>query len=279
MKGRALVAFMAAIAASCGAPLMRLPSGPGTAISSELAATVLEGATAACRRIRTLTAEIGVSGTAGGHRMRGRLLAGVAAPASARLEAVAPFGQPMFIFTATGDDATLLLPRDRRVLEHAPPGEVLDAVAGVPLDAADLFLTLTGCAPEAPAVEGVAIGEDWRVLTAGSAQGRRTAYVRRDAIDQPWRLVAVVRAGGTGPDWRAEYRDHQGGLPRSIRLAGADSSAPDGRFNITLALSQVETNTTLDAQAFSVQIPPDTDPISLDELRRSSPLAPRADAP
>ena len=59
---------------------------------------------------------------------------GVAAPASARLEAVAPFGPPLFIFAATDDDATLLLPRDERVLEHGRPAEVLDAVAGVPLE-------------------------------------------------------------------------------------------------------------------------------------------------
>ena len=67
--------------------------------------------------------------------MRGRLLAGLAAPASARLEAVAPFGPPVFIFVARDDEATLLLPRDRRVLEHGRPTAVLDAVAGVPMSA------------------------------------------------------------------------------------------------------------------------------------------------
>ena len=51
---------------------------------------------------------------------------------------MAPFGQPLFIFVATGDDATLLLPRDERVLEHGRPDAVLEAVAGVPLGAADL---------------------------------------------------------------------------------------------------------------------------------------------
>jgi hypothetical protein len=42
-------------------------------------------------------------------------------------------------------------------------------------------------------------------------------------------------------------------------------------------LSQIETNVSLDPQVFTVQIPPDTDPITLEELRRSSPLAPGGD--
>ena len=79
---------------------------------------MLAPATATCRAVRTLTAEIAVSGSAGGHRLRGRLSAGVAAPASVRLEAVAPFGPPLFIFVAMGDDAALLLPVMEIVWQH-----------------------------------------------------------------------------------------------------------------------------------------------------------------
>ena len=122
---------------------MKLPSGPGAPAPD--ITDILAQATRTCRGIRTFTAEIAVSGSVGASRTRGRLAAGLAAPASARLEAVAPFGEPLFIFAATGNDATLLLPRDRRVLEHGPPDEVLEAIAGVPLGAADLRATLTGC--------------------------------------------------------------------------------------------------------------------------------------
>ena len=274
MTLRASAIFMATLAVSCGAPLMKLPSGPGAPISAGDAATLLADASATCRGIRELTAEIGVSGSAGGHRMRGRLLAGVAAPASARLEAVAPFGQPIFIFTAVGDRATLLLPRDRRVLKDAPPADVLDAVAGVPLDAADLFTTLTGCAPAASEVRGEAFGDEWRAITATGARGSRTVYLRRGAPNQPWQIVAVLRGDSGDRNWRAEYREHSDGLPRSIHLAGGDAQSPDRRFNITLALSQIETNMTLDLQAFTIQIPSDADVITLEELRESSPLAP-----
>ena len=120
------------LSASCAAPLMKLPAGAGVPAAD--AAGALAQATAACRGIKTLTAEIAITGSAGGHRVRGRLLAGVAAPASVRLEFVAPFGPPLFIFAATGSDATLVLPRDERVVEHGDPAVVLNAVAGVPLD-------------------------------------------------------------------------------------------------------------------------------------------------
>ena len=39
----------------------------------------------------------------------------------------------MFIFAAEQNDATLLLPRDERVLEHGRPDAVLETVTGVPL--------------------------------------------------------------------------------------------------------------------------------------------------
>ena len=80
------------------------------------------------------------------------------------------FGQQVFIFVSRGNDATLLLPRDGRALEHGQPGEVLEAVTGLPLDAAGLRLTLTGCAASrASIVSGRQIGDDWRVVSANPA--------------------------------------------------------------------------------------------------------------
>src|SRR5689334_7268489 len=156
------VAGLCVCAGSCAAPLLKLPAGPG-ALAAD-AAEVFAQATAACRMIRTLTAEIGISGSAGGRRVRGRLSAGVSAPASVRLEFVAPFGPPLFTFVATGTDATLVLPRDERVLEHGNPPVVLNAVAGVPLEAADLFAILTGCVPAGSSSDGRELGSDWRVI-------------------------------------------------------------------------------------------------------------------
>jgi hypothetical protein len=263
---RGLLPIFAIAAVSCGAPLMKLPQGPGAPAAD--AADALEQATAECRAVRTLTAEVAASGNAGGSRFRGRLSTGVAAPASARLEAVAPFGPPVFIFVATGDDATLLLPRDDRILEHGRPSDVLEAVAGVPLNTADLYLTLTGCAPAASRPQGNERGPDWRVL--GGAGDGAELYLHRDGAAQPWRLVAVMRRPASGTPWRAEYREHQNGLPRSIRLTSL--AAPGGgAFDLTLRLTQVETNVPLEAPVFRVDVPRSASPITLDELRHARP--------
>ena len=166
-----------------------------------------------------------------------------------RLEAVAPFGQPVFIFVATNDDATLLLPRDDRVLEHGRPDAVLEAVAGVPLDAADLRTTLTGCAPPRPrAGRAATLGTDWRVRDGRRTGNRQPGSEGDELYLRRGRRVAAVAArrgdsspARRGPAWRAEYRDHQNGLPRPIRVASVDADRrADAGFDLTLALSQVE---------------------------------------
>lgn len=96
---RCCVAAAWLLASACGAsPLMTLPSGPATPATD--AREAIAQATLACQRVASLTAEIAVSGSVSGQRVRGRMIAGVARPASARIEAVAPFGAPVFIFVA-----------------------------------------------------------------------------------------------------------------------------------------------------------------------------------
>jgi len=246
---------------------MKLPAGAGVPAAD--AADALAQATAACRGTRTLTAEIAISGSAGGRRVRGRFSAGVAAPASVRLEAVAPFGSPVFIFVATSEDATLLLPRDDRMLEHGRPDAVLDALAGVPLDAADLYATLTGCAPAGSPSQGRGLGTDWRVVGVSAGQVSYELYLRRDRGAPPWRLVATTREGPTDSVWRMEYRAFQNDLPRSIRVASRKDPPTPFDFDLTLALSQVETNVPLEPEVFRVEIPRSAEPITLDELRRA----------
>jgi hypothetical protein len=250
------------LTASCGAPLMKLPTGAGTPASD--AGEALSQAVATCTGIRTLTAEVAASGKVDGQRFRARLSVGVAAPASARLEAVAPFGPPIFILVAHDDEATLLLPRDARALQHGRSAEVLDAAAGVPLSAADLRVVLTGCTAEMAPTEGRALGADWRRITIGPDD---TLYLHRGGEGEPWRLVAVSR-----PTRRVEYRDHLNGLPRTIRITSAPGERQAaGTFDVTLALSQVDTNVPLAPDVFRLDIPPGTQSISLDELRHARP--------
>ncbi len=269
MRRALAAAALALVAVSCGAPLMKLPSGPGQ--PSPDAGDALAQATRTCRGVRTLTAEVAVRGSAGGRRLSGRLSAGVAAPASARLEAVAPFGPPVFIFVATGIDATLLMPRDDRILEHGRPDAVLAAVAGVPLSAPDLRAVLTGCAEAAPEFGASRqLGELWRVVP-GMEGGE--LYLRRDRATAPWRLVAAVTRSRHEREWRAEYRDFQGDLPRAIHVMSVESGTPGAAFDLSLTLSQVDVNVDLEDAVFRVKVPATAQPITIDELRRSGPLA------
>ena len=242
---------------------MKLPMGPGSPAAD--AASVIAQATTTCRGVNTITLEISVHGSAGGHRLRGRLTAGLAKPASARLEANAPFGPPVFIFVASDADASLLLPRDKRVLEHGKPADVLEAVSGVPLDAATLRQLITGCANAPDANDAIAFGDDWRV----ASDGADNVYIRRDSrglsgVEGAWHLVATVRRNA----WRADYGMFENNLPRTIHIV----SQPAGRFDLQMDLSQVEINVPIGAEAFRLDRTTGADPISLDELHQAGPL-------
>ena len=264
---RFLPVVVALVAAGACAPArMRLPSGPGSPMPDYEAA--FARASKACVEVRTMTAELALSGRAGRTKIRGRVLAGLAA-GSVRLEGVAPFGQPAFILvsrpsSASGGSATestLLLPRDGRVLNGAAPEKILAALAGIEATPDELRAILAGCvAPGARAVGARAYGDEWMAF---DLEGGGTAYVRQS---QPDRLAAGQHAGLT-----MEYRDLAGGSPGQIRLL----SSPSGQnppVDLTVRVSQVETNTALEAAAFTVVVPPDAMALTLDELRDAGPL-------
>jgi hypothetical protein len=246
---------------ACAPKLMKLPTGAGSPASDIRDA--LADASSTCHGVSTMSAELGVTGSVGGQRLRSRLLIGMATPASARLEAVAPFGPPVFIFVARGADATLLLPRDERVLEHGKPEAVLEALTGVPLDPADLRRALTGCPNAADRESGRAVGDDWRVATDGPDE----VYLHRATGSSAWHIVAIIHRPKDGQGWRAEYRDFESGLPRGVRLVSND---PD-RFDLRAQLSQVEINTALGPEVFRVDVPRTAQPITIQELSDARP--------
>jgi hypothetical protein len=266
MTLRASLALATAMAtASCAAPLLKMPTGPASPAAD--AAVVLSQALTACQAIKTMTAEVAVSGHVGGRRTRARLQVGLAAPASAYIEAPAPFGAPVFVFAARAEDATLLLPRDQRALEHGRPSAVLEAIAGVPLTPSDLRAALTGCAEDVDARSVQRLDDRWREVRSPS----QVVYLHRERDADPWRVVAVVHHDPQ-PEWRAEYREFTDDVPRTIRLVSSDSH----RFDLRLTLSQVEINVALEPDIFRVQIPAGTQPITLEELRDAGPLADRS---
>ena len=216
-----------------------------------------------------LTAELSLSGRAGRQKIRGRVVAGFAPPSSMRLEGVAPFGPPAFILAARGDMAVLLLPRDSRVLRGARPEEVLGALTGVALGPADLQAILTGCVVSAPrATTGRLHANGWASidLMAGA-----TLYLEPGGRVSPglprWQLRAARRSG-----WHIEYPMWIGVFPQSVRLESEDAAL---MVDLTASLSQVETTVDLDEKAFTVDLPTDAEPITLDQLRQNGPLGDR----
>jgi hypothetical protein len=211
-------------------------------------------------RVRTLTAELALSGRAGRQKVRGRVVAGFARPSSMRLEGVAPFGPPAFILVSRGDTAVLLLPRGSRVLRGARAEEILGALTGVTLGPADLLAILTGCVlPVTEATGGRLHANGWASI---DLMGGATLYLRKQGSG--WQLRAARRSG-----WQIEYPMWSGPFPQSVRLRSED---PALMVDLTTALSQVETNVDLDESAFIITVPNDAEPITLDELRASGPL-------
>src|SRR4051812_7247669 len=137
---------------ACAAKRIAFPTDPGAPLADF--AAIHAQVSSACRGVRTLTAELSISGRAGSQRLRGRIVSGFAKPASMRLEGVAPFGPPAFILVTRGEAATLVLPRDNGVLRGARAEEILGALTGVALAPAALQAILTGCVQPDPQPSG-----------------------------------------------------------------------------------------------------------------------------
>ena len=82
-----------------------------------------------------MTGALHLSGRAGAEKIRGTLHAGLEAPAAVRFEAIAPFGQPFFILAGRDNRASLLLPRDNRLLTDASVPALLERLTGLSLGA------------------------------------------------------------------------------------------------------------------------------------------------
>ena len=257
---RAIVALSLLALAACAA---RTPARPaGDAAPDPTAIEAFAAATRACQGLRSLTAELALSGRAGDERIRGRVVAGLESGGAVRLEGIAPFGAPVFILAGRGEQATLLLPRDHRVLATAGVAAVLERLTGLALDADDLRAILSGCLAEAPKpTDGRRWKSGWQAVTLAAD---RVAYLRA-VSGQP-----VVAAADYG-EWRIDYAEHAGGFPRVVRVRRATGASTD----ITARVSQLSTNVPIDPRAFTIDVPPGTAPMTLDELRSVAPLVPK----
>ena len=260
----ASVVIASLVGVGCATGRLRLPAGPGIPRSDFVA--LFDQAAAGCRDVRTLAAELSLSGRTERQRLRGRVQAGLSAPAAVRLEAPAPFGAPLFILAAANERGALLLPRDRRFVRDASVRDIVNALAGIELGAADLRAVLSGCViPDPRPQAGRAYPGGWVAI---DLQDGAIAWLRQ--IGGHWRVAAGEHAG-----LRAEYGAYGPGAaetPRQLRVSTAAASrAAD--VDLRISLTQVELNVPLGAEAFTVTIPPGTRPITLEELRASGPLS------
>ncbi|HKT80432.1 MAG TPA: hypothetical protein VJP86_09465 [Vicinamibacterales bacterium] len=255
-----LAALTAAlVTTACGAALMRLPQGPGTAAPDGREA--FTQATTACHAVTSLTAEAAVSGTIDGQRLRATLNVGFDGD-SIRLEAIA-YSQPIFVFVADGPTGSLLLQRENRVIENGSAGDILEAVTGVALRSDTLKSTFTGCTVSTAYSEAMQFDDKWRSVP--DVDG--IVYLTRPKVGAVWSVAAATHQPSSAKEWRAEFRKTANGLPHDIRIRSAAR-----QVDLHLSLSQIETGTPIDARAFRIQVPPSAVPMTIDELRRSGPL-------
>ena len=257
LAGAVIVA--ACLASGCAARRVALPTGPGSAFPGF--ASALDEATAECRGVRSMAVSLALSGRTGGHRLAGRIDTGLAAPSRIRLELFPPmaFGRAAFVLAASDADATLYLPRENRVLRGARPEQIVEALAGVPLDGAELREVLSGCGLTSGAPgEGRTYPNGWVAADAGDT----VIYLRR--VDQRWRVAAASRGPVT-----IQYGgyDAGSGRPGSVHLRTIASGTTPAT-DLTVRLSDVQINVALGDEVFRVEVPTDAVPLTLDELRR-----------
>ena len=132
-------------------PARRLPCPPGDGAPAPQGAAAWTQASEACRGARSLSAELRITGHAGPQKLRSATLHGaVTSEDQIYFEMPVPFGAPGFVLAGTGDRATLLLPRDKRVL-HARADDIVEALVGLKLGPEQLLAMLAGCVDQSPA--------------------------------------------------------------------------------------------------------------------------------
>ncbi len=265
---RVAAAALVGLAVAC-APAVRvaLPD-PGQAVVDPAAHAVIARLASACTAIRTVTTNIGVSGRVGRQRVRGTLQVGIARPGQLRIDAVAPFGAPVFTLAADGRSTTLVMPREHAFITGVSVEQLLDALVQLPLSADDLAALTLAC-PSGALDDAQSRRHGDGTVSAADATGI-VAFARTSPRE---RVTGLLFPPNTARQRQvaAVYQEPAGSARRVIEVAVGPSSAPLAQLRLTL--SDLDTGGTLAAAAFEVAIPAGARALTLDDLRRMSPFA------
>jgi hypothetical protein len=248
------------VVAGCAARFYSPPTGPGAPFAE--ADAVWRDLTARCRDARVFVAEMRVEGWVGS---RDQGFAPVAIPTALTranelyLEVSPAPGRPAVQMVGRAEQATLLLPRDERVL-RAPTRDIIERLTGLRWEAVDMLNALTGCVATPPgAVTGVSYGNTAALDLGPNAR----MWVRRRG--DTWQLEAATRDG-----LLLEYREWMGAFPSDVRVSA--TSADVTPLVLTFRLSQIRANIELDPRTFTLTGPDAFVPMTLEELRAVGPL-------
>lgn len=253
---RAAPLALVVIATACGARAFVPPAEPGTPAPEAVAAWT--SATAACRGVQAYSASLHVSGQVESTHRSATIGAAFNTRNQVYMEMDVAFGPPGFRLAGTDAAATLLLPRDKRVLT-APAGDIVEALVGVKLPPKALMAIVSGCVNDAASASD---GEQFGALRAVTAGGDRVFLSNASGA---WRVAAGQTSG-----WLVDYPSYSGGWPSRIRLTSLAGRSP--HVALTIAASQIDVNHDLPAGNFTLAAPDGYAPLTIEDLRASGPL-------
>jgi hypothetical protein len=226
-----------------------------------------------CERLVTVSGRFALSGSVGGRPLKAQLRVGtMLTGAYTRVESAAASGHPRFVVTASAEDATLLLPQERRVLAHQRFADVMEASIGIPLSADEVFRIFV--CPERGVNEAWRMGDLWaRLAFIGGNVGYKV-FVHRNKAAEPWGMVAMIgHDGDTRVGWRADFLKPRPPEWKRVRLSSVDwSGATDRTFDVLWSIDEVEVNTLVTMQEFTAIPVEGATAITLQEIRRLGPL-------
>jgi hypothetical protein len=221
------------------------------------------------------TGRLHIAGSVGDRQVQSRMWVATMLSAATRLESIESSGHRPFILSAVGEEATLLLPQDGRVVAHEPAAAILGAALGLPLRAADLQRVIA-CPRAGGSMVGWRLSDNWLRVTMSDGDEVFDAYLRRDRSNRPLTLVAMLglSAAPDGARWRAEFHHKEKDTWRKIRLTSVDLHGQLGRdYDLTLSLDRIQINPPwMGPSALARTVPLSARPMTLDELRPLGPL-------